>query len=272
MPFVPGEGREAPSVSDKGNLRRGGPLGRPGRRVQLHRAVSKLGWGSRTQAREWILAGEVCVDGRVVLDPLSWIDLDRQQVTRQGRAGPRAAHTSLALHKPRGVVTTRSDERGRKTVYDLLPPGLGWVFPAGRLDADSEGLLILTSDAQLAMRLTEPEHRVAKTYRVSVSGRPTEEALQRLRDGVELDDGLTRPAQVRLLRAGKRSVLEMVLTEGRNRQVRRMLAAVECRVRRLVRVAIGGLELGELKAGEVRVLGEEEIARMLSGAGAGEAG
>jgi pseudouridine synthase len=205
----------------------------------------------------WIRAGLVCVDGRVVTDPLFW-DLDQQRITRQGEPPP-AAYCTLALHKPRGVVTTRSDERGRKTVYALLPAGLPWVFPAGRLDADSEGLLILTSDADLAVRLTEPEHRVPKTYRVTVSGRPTEEELAALRGGIELADGKTRPAEIRVVRAGARSILEVVLTEGRNRQVRRMLAAVGHRVRRLVRVGIGGLELAELKAGECRLLTHEEV-------------
>ena len=115
-----------------------------------------------------------------------------------------------------------------------------WIFPAGRLDADSEGLLILTTDAALAMRLTEPDQHVPKTYHVTITGRPTPEELQRLRDGVELDDGPTRPAQVRLLRTrGQTATLEVILTEGRNRQIRRMLRAVGYRVRRLVRVAIG---------------------------------
>jgi 23S rRNA pseudouridine2605 synthase len=228
---------------------------RPGRRVQLHRALSKLGWGSRAQAWQWVRAGEVCVDGRTVTDPLTWVDLDRQRITRGGQAAPAREHVTLALHKPRGVVTTRRDERGRRTVYDLLPPGLPWVFPAGRLDADSEGLLILTSDAALAVRLTEPEHRVPKTYRVTVSGIPSEEALQRLREGVELPDGRTRPAQVRQLGG---NVLEVVLTEGRNRQVRRMLAAVGHRVRRLVRVAVGRYELGDLAPGACRTLSAED--------------
>jgi 23S rRNA pseudouridine2605 synthase len=236
-----------------------------GRRVQLHRALSKLGWGSRTEARDWIRAGEVRVDGRVVTDPLTWVDLDRQRVTRTGGSSVPAEPVTLALHKPRGIVTTHRDECGRQTVRDLLPKGLPYVFPAGRLDADSEGLLILTNDAALAVRLTDPEFHVPKTYRVTVAGLPTEEALQTLRSGVALSDGITRPARVRLLRGGERkSVLEVVLTEGRNRQVRRMLTAVSHKVRRLVRVAIGGLELGDLAPGAHRTLDPKEVSRLVT--------
>jgi 23S rRNA pseudouridine2605 synthase len=234
--------------------------------VQLHRAVSKLGWGSRAQAWGWIQAGEIAVDGRVVTDPLTWVDLDRQSITRHGQPPPVREVVTLALHKPRGSVTTRSDEHGRPTVYDLLPAGLPHVFPAGRLDADSEGLLILTSDSALAVRLTDPQQHVPKTYRVTMTGQPAEEALEQLRQGIDLADGRTRPARVRLVRAGKKtSVLEVVLTEGRNRQVRRMLAAVGHRVGRLVRVAIGELALGELKPGESRVLSEAEVGLLLQG-------
>jgi 23S rRNA pseudouridine2605 synthase len=240
-------------------------VNQPGRRVQLHRALSKLGWGSRTQAWEWVRAGEVCVDGRVITDPLTWVDLDRQSITRAGAAPATATPLTIALHKPRGIVTTRSDERGRRTVYDLFPPGLPWIFPAGRLDADSEGLLILTNDSALSTRLTEPAHHVPRTYEVSVAGTPTEEALDALRNGVQLADGPTRPAKVRVLRRRDRTVLEVVLTEGRNRQIRRMAAAVGHKVRRLVRVAIGGYALGDLTAGAHRVLDEEAIARLVKG-------
>jgi pseudouridine synthase len=245
----------------------------PGRRVQLHRALSKLGWGSRTQAWAWIRSGQVRVDGRVVIDPLAWVDLDRQQVTCVPRKGigpqvpspVRVQPVTLALHKPAGVVTTRRDERGRRTVYDLLPAGLPWIFPAGRLDADSEGLLILTNDARLAVHLTEPAHRVPKTYRVTVAGAPTAEALEQLRRGVRLADGPTRPAQVRLVRRRSRdTVIDIVLTEGRNRQIRRMCQAVGHRVKRLVRVAVGGCELGNLPAGAFRQLDTTAVKAMLA--------
>jgi pseudouridine synthase len=237
----------------------------PGRRVQLHRAVAKLGWGSRTQAWEWIRAGQVRVDGRVVTDPLTWVDLDRQQITRLGVAPPERPSLTLALNKPAGIVTTRSDERGARTVYDLLPPGLPWVIPAGRLDADSEGLLILTTDSALAQRLTDPQHHVPKTYRVRVAGVPTESALEQLRQGIVLEDGPTRPAEVRLVGTGKGwAELEVVLTEGRNRQVRRMCRSVGHRVRRLVRVAVGGYELGDLPPGTCRELTEPEVKLLLA--------
>jgi 23S rRNA pseudouridine2605 synthase len=218
-----------------------------------------LGWGSRTQAWDWICAGEVYVDARVVRDPLTWVDLRRQRITRAAHPAERPPPLVLALYKPSGVVTTRRDERGRKTVYDLLPPGLPWVFPAGRLDADSEGLLILTNDAQLAVRLTEPEHHVSKTYRVTINGTPTVESLKQLRRGIMLADGPTRPVRVRVRRRqAKTTIVDMVLTEGRNRQIRRMWRALGHRVRRLVRIAIGGLELGELPSGACRTLDAAE--------------
>ena len=240
-------------------------------RVQLHRALSKLGWGSRKQAWEWICAGEVRVDGRVERDPLAWVDLDAQRVTRGGVEKTRDERLVLALHKPRDVLTTRSDEKGRRTVYDLLPEGLPWTFPAGRLDAASEGLLVMTNDAKLAERLTEPVHHVPKTYRVTVRGAAPDDRLRALEVGIELDDGPTRPCEVRLVeRGGGRTVVEMVLREGRNRQIRRMWEAVGQRVTRLVRVAIGAFALGDLPMGQHRRLTEDEVARlMLGGSGDG---
>lgn len=234
-----------------------------GKRVQLHRAISKLGWGSRTQAWDWIRAGRVRVDGRLVTDPLTWVDRDQQRITRDGSEAQPAPPVTIALHKPRGIVTTRRDERQRPTVYDLLPADLPWVFPAGRLDADSEGLLILTNDSTLAVYLTAPAHRVAKVYHVTIRGAPSAEILEHLRGGVHLQDGLTRPARVRVLNEGQDSmIIEMVLTEGRNRQIRRMWAAFGHRVRRLVRVAIGGYPLGDLAVGSHRRLTPAEVHRL----------
>jgi 23S rRNA pseudouridine2605 synthase len=233
--------------------------------VQLHRALAKLGLCSRTEAWDRIRAGRVRVDRRLVTDPLTWVDLERQQIACDEAEPAPKEIVALALHKPRGFVTTRRDERGRRTVYDLLPAGLPWLHPAGRLDADSEGLLILTNDASLSVRLTDPEQHVAKTYHVSVRERPTAQTLDRLRRGITLSDGRTRPAPVRILDERPREVLlEMILTEGRNRQIRRMLAACGHKVRRLVRVAIGRLELGGLAPGQSRRLTAKEVAELMA--------
>jgi 23S rRNA pseudouridine2605 synthase len=235
----------------------------PGQRVQLHRAVSKLGWGSRSQAWEWIRARQVRVDGRVVTDPLAWVDWGRQRITMAGREAKPARPITLVLHKPRGIVTTRRDERGRRTVYDLLPVEAPWVFPVGRLDADSEGMLVLTNDSSLAARLTEPEHRVPKVYHVTIRGTPAPQTVDRLRRGLRLADGPTRPADVRVLEErSDDTVVEMILREGRNRQIRRMWSAVGHKVRRLVRVAIGKLELEDLAPGACRQLTPAAIRRL----------
>jgi 23S rRNA pseudouridine2605 synthase len=249
-----------------------------GRRVQLHRACSKLGWGSRTQAMDWIRAGKIRVDDKIVTDPLTWVDLDRQQITRDEESrvvGVFETHPSekqwvsktpptlrlvIAMHKPAGIVTTRRDERGRKTVYDLLPPGLPWVFPAGRLDADSEGLLILTNDSALAVRLTEPGEHVPKKYQVTIRGTPSAKTLDQLRRGIRLSDGPTRPCEVRVIHSGEQTtVVDMTLTEGRNRQIRRMWHGLGHRVKRLVRISIGAYKLGGLSPGECRVLKEKDV-------------
>ncbi len=234
-----------------------------GKRVQLHRALSKLGCGSRKQAWAWIQAGEVSVDGRTETDPLAWVDLAQNKIERLGHRPRPKLRIVLALHKPRGIVTTRSDERGRRTVYDLLPPNVPWLFPAGRLDADSEGLLIMTNDSRLAVRLTDPEGHVPKTYEVKLREPPSEAVLAKLRRGLTLSDGPTRPARVRVLDVGPRqTVIEMTLTEGRNRQIRRMWAALAHKVLRLKRVAIGPLRLGDLPPGHIRELNARELHRL----------
>lgn len=246
---------------------------RPAGAVSLARALSKFGVCSRREAERWIADGRVQVRGAVEREPSRWIDPSRDRVLVDGRpVGDETPRVVLAFHKPKGLVTTRSDPGGRATVYDALGEVGRWVFPVGRLDRDTSGLLVLTNDHRLGERLTSPEHHVPKTYHARVAGLPDAEALRALREGLPLDDGaLTRPAKVRVLGTprgedGASTWLEIVLTEGKNRQVRRMGAAVGHEVLELVRVRIGRLSLGDLAPGEWRELGPAEVQSLLAGA------
>ncbi len=222
----------------------------------LERVISKSGIGSRSEARRWIAAGRVTVNGKPVLDPDHWVDLERDRVSFDGNPIASAKRIYLLMHKPVGYLTTYRDPEGRPTVYDLLPERGRYVFPAGRLDLDTSGLLILTNDAQFAERMTNPEFHVPKTYSVKASKPLSDEQLERLRNGIELRDGPTRPAKV--TRTGVRA-FEITITEGRNRQVRRMVEALDAKVEKLTRIAIGALTLGEMPAGTVRELSEQEV-------------
>jgi 23S rRNA pseudouridine2605 synthase len=225
----------------------------------LDRILSKAGLGSRTEARRWIAAGRVAVNGRIVVDPLRWIDPKRDRVAFDGRPLRSAGKIYLLLYKPKGYLTTYEDPGGRKTVYDLLPRDR-YLFPVGRLDLDTSGLLVMTNDSAFAERLTNPLHEVAKTYRVKASIHLDDEQLQRLRSGVHLAERPTRPARVvRVREAGGRTVFEITITEGRNRQVRRMVEALDAKVLKLVRVAIGPLRIGDLTIGAVRPLTPAEV-------------
>jgi len=229
-------------------------------RRELARVLSKAGLCSRTVAAEWIRAGRVRVDGVLVRDPTARVASERSAVSLDGRRISAAERSYWALHKPRGYVTTRQDPEGRATVYDLLGDLGEWVVPVGRLDRDTSGLLLLTNDTQFAERLTNPDSHVGKTYRVTVKPRLAEEALERLRAGVELKDGPTRPAEVkRIGDRGPCTTIEITITEGRNRQVRRMIAEVGAKVEKLVRVSIGSVVLGELAPGKVRRLSAAEV-------------
>jgi 23S rRNA pseudouridine2605 synthase len=231
--------------------------------VSLARALSKFGVCSRSEAVRVIEAGRVAVGGRIETCPARRIDPRHDRVSVDGRAAQdETERVVLALHKPRGFITSRSDPGGRPTVYDLLGEVSRWVFPVGRLDRDTSGLLVLTNDHRLGERLTSPAHHVPKTYHVRVLGLPDPEALRALRSGLPLEDGvLTRPARVRPLGAARSGCtwLEIVLTEGKNRQVRRMCAAVGHEVQELVRVKIGGLSLGDLPSGQWRRLERAEV-------------
>ena len=190
--------------------------------------------------------------------------LDR--VLSRAGAGSRTAAGKiyLLLNKPKGYLTTYRDPQGRKTVYDLLPGRDAYVFPVGRLDLDTSGLLIMTNDSAFAEALTNPETEVPKTYLVKASKRLTDEQLTLLRTGLPLKDGPTRPAHVTRLRdAGGRTVFEITITEGRNRQVRRMVEALDAKVLKLVRVAIGSLRIGDLPIGTVRPLDAREVRCLL---------
>jgi len=218
--------------------------------------LSKAGLGSRTQARSWIHGGRVKVNGKVVENPDLWIDFARDKVLFDGKPLRAQRRVYLLLHKPTGYITTFKDPEGRPTVYDLIPELETFVSPVGRLDLDTSGLLILTNDTQFAERLTNPEHQVPKTYLVKCADLLSDEALARLRDGVGLSDGPTKPARVRRIRD---SEIELTITEGRNRQVRRMVEAVGSKVLELMRTAIGPVPVGDLPIGASRELTAVEL-------------
>jgi 23S rRNA pseudouridine2605 synthase len=226
----------------------------------LERVLSKAGAGSRTDARSWVGTGRVKVNGKVVQDPDYWVDLDRDRVTLDGKPLRKAAPTYLLLYKPTGYLTTWRDPEGRPTVYDLTGDAGTWLSPVGRLDLDTSGLLIMTNDTGFAEHLTNPAHGVPKTYQVKAGTLLSNDQIARLREGVTLSDGVTRPASVTRLRdSGRHSFLEMTITEGRNRQVRRMLEAIESKVLKLVRTAIGPIRIGDLQIGKWRLLTAEEL-------------
>jgi pseudouridine synthase len=221
--------------------------------------LSKAGVGSRTQARSWIHAGRVRVNGKVIENPDHWIDFERDKVLFDGKPLRSRQRVYILLYKPTAYITTFRDPEGRPTVYDLIPDVETFVSPVGRLDLDTSGLLILTNDTQLAERLTNPDHKVPKTYLVKCSDLLSDEALGRLRDGVELNDGPTKPAQVRRM---PDSQIEMTIVEGRNRQVRRMIEAVGSKVLKLERTGIGALTIGDLPIGTWRELTAAEIRKL----------
>lgn len=231
---------------------------------RLQRFLARAGVASRRAAENLILSGAVAVNGRIVTVLGTKIDPGRDRVTVNGRAvAPPRAPTYLMLHKPEGYVTTMHDPQGRPRVVDLLPPGGPRVFPVGRLDLDTTGLLLLTDDGDLAHRLLHPSRGVWKTYRAVVEGRPAPQVLARLRAGVRLADGPTAPARAAILAVKDgHATLEIQLHEGRKRQVRRMLAALGHPVRSLHRVGFGPLTLGDLPAGAWRPLTPDEISAL----------
>jgi 23S rRNA pseudouridine2605 synthase len=230
------------------------------RQVALARALSKLGYCSRSEAFDLIRAGRVRVNGAVRRDPEAHVHPESDRIEVDGQPVAAAVKVYLMLNKPRGVVTTASDEKGRKTVYAFLNTALPWVAPVGRLDKASEGLLLLTNDSEWAAQVTSPTSHLDKTYHVQIDKVADTWLLESLRKGVRTeDDDFLRLASVSILRGGERNTwLEIALDEGRNRHIRRMLASLDVAVLRLVRVAIGPLPLGQLSKGSARPLTSEE--------------
>jgi 23S rRNA pseudouridine2605 synthase len=232
--------------------------------MRLNRFLALCGVASRRASEQWITAGRVRVNGAVAADLATTVDPRRDRVTVDGRRiePPREA-TYVILHKPRGYVTTLRDPHGRPTVRDLLPPGSPRLYPVGRLDADSEGLLLLTDDGRLAFRLMHPRYEVPRTYRVTVEGRPDEKEIESLREGVMLEDGSAAASRVLVVRTSDRGCqIEITIHEGRKREIRRMMEAIGHRVTRLVRTAYGPLSLGDLAPGRTRRLTLAEAAAL----------
>ena len=242
-------------------------------RAGLARALSKSGHCSRSSASILIREGRVRLNGHVVCDPEKPVTLGRDDIEVDGRKVGAARKIYLMMNKPRGLVTSARDEKGRDTVYSLLPENQPWLAPVGRLDKASEGLLLLTNDSEWGARIASPETHVEKTYHVQIAALADAALIQRLALGVVAESGdrvigpsgdlkgeeVLRVKRAAIVRAGKKnSWLEIVLDEGKNRQIRRLLAALGIEVLRLVRIAIGPLQLGKLAKGKVRELTQEE--------------
>jgi 23S rRNA pseudouridine2605 synthase len=238
--------------------------GRSARRIGVARALSKRGLASRTQAAAWVAQGRVRVNGRVVRDAEYPVREGVDRIEVDGRADVAAPRIVVALNKPRGLVTTRSDEQGRATVYDCFEgAALPWLAPVGRLDKASEGLLLFSNDPEWAARIASPAEGPDKRYHVQVDRIPGPDDLAAMREGVFVEGERLAAKSALLLRHGQRHAwLEITLDEGRNRQIRRLLQALDIHVLRLVRVAIGPLELGTLAKGQWRRLDDAEIASL----------
>ncbi|MDK2846790.1 MAG: rRNA synthase [Desulfuromonadales bacterium] len=230
---------------------------------RLQKLIAAAGLASRRKAEGWIADGRVTVNGQVAELGVQ-ADPERDRILVDGRPLPPAEEpVCVLLYKPVGYVTSRRDPQGRPVVTELLGKVRERLFPIGRLDLNTEGLLLLTNDGDLAWHLSHPSHEVSKTYLVRLQGSLPPQARQQLENGVQLEDGLTAPAKVaRVRQAGSHSWLELSIHEGRNRQVRRMCEAVGCPVSRLKRIRYAFLDLGGLRPGQHRRLSRDEVARL----------
>ena len=228
---------------------------------RLQKIISRAGLMSRREAEKFILAGKVTVDGKIISELGAKADSQKNKICVKGKELTFVEKKIyILLNKPKGYISTAKDDRGRKTVLDLISGIAERIYPVGRLDYDSEGLLLLTNDGDLMNKLLHPKYKIAKTYRAKILGKISEENLQKLCEGIELEDGLTAPAKFSLIGAGKNfSTVEITIHEGRNRQIRRMFAAVGHEVISLRRIKFAGLTLKNLPVGNFRMLTAEEI-------------
>jgi len=230
---------------------------------RLQKILSEIGIASRRRAEELIIEGRVTVNGRIAILGMK-ADPDRDHVKFDGKVIARPEpKVYLILNKPRSVVTSLRDPEGRPTVKDYLKGVKYRVFPVGRLDYDSEGLLLLTNDGDFAQAILHPSKKIAKSYLVKVKGSPEEADIKKLRVGIKLEDGVTAPAKLQKIRSTENNIwLEITIHEGRKRQIRRMLEQIGHPVLKLKRIRINGIELGNLKPGEYRYLKPEEISKI----------
>lgn len=237
--------------------------------VRLQKFLAQSGVASRRRCEELMLAGEVEVDGEVVTRLGTKIDPERAVIRVSGRRLPPVSpHVYLVLNKPRGVVSTMSDPQGRRTLSDVVAGRPERLFHVGRLDTDTEGLILLTNDGDFAQRLAHPSYEVEKTYVAEVEGRVGKADVRRLLDGVTLEDGPVEVRRARIISTGQdRGILELVVHEGRNRIVRRLLDHIGHPVRRLTRTAVGPVGIGSLRTGELRELTSAEVGALLDSAG-----
>lgn len=242
----PGDGASPPRTGDR-----------------LQKVLAAAGVGSRRQCEELIQTGRVEVDGRTVTELGFRVAPEGHEIRVDGQTIDRPDRVYYAVNKPLGVVSTNRDPSGRPRVIDLVPKARERLFPVGRLDLHSAGLILLTNDGDLANRLTHPRYGVQKQYRVLVAGQPTPEVLAELKRGVRLAEGLARVDEIRVhAKRGKSTVLDITLSEGRNREIRRILARVGHKVLELLRTAVGPIRLGKLRPGEYRRLTHDEAAAL----------
>lgn len=246
--------------SPKKRASRGAP---PAYGVRLQKVLAEAGYGSRRACEEFVTAGRVVVDGKVVSQLGTRVDLDSQIVEVDGERLRVEPKRYFLVNKPTGYLSTNNDPRGRPRVIDLLPDGGPRLYPVGRLDENSRGLLLVTNDGEMANKLLHPRYKVPRRYKVQVAGDPKRDVLDQLKDGLRFTEGLFKVRGVKKLKTvGKSTWLELVLTEGRNREIRRLLARVGHKVMKLERIGFGPLKLGRLKVGEYRPLSRSEIGEL----------